>query len=180
MPALWWLLSWIISNVCPDKSLFLSLEVIKPLLSTSSKLLHIPPWLISQRHGKSDRHVCVHAVQEGVANCYIRCQVFLSRRHRTELQASDPTGPGEAPGAWKKRKRAKPSWILTNTHLNTQNMVFSSAARRHGIITICPHTACCHHCKDSYIPHLNHSMSISVWHTTKKAFTMCWPTNRPT
>lgn len=59
MTAVWWSLSWVISNVCPDKSLILSLEVIKPLLSTSSKLLHIPPSLLSQRHGKSDMHVCV-------------------------------------------------------------------------------------------------------------------------
>lgn len=59
MPAVRWSLSWVISNVCPDKSLILLLEVIKPLLSTSSKLLHIPPSLLSQTHGKSDRHVCV-------------------------------------------------------------------------------------------------------------------------
>lgn len=58
--CVWQSLSWAISSVCHDNSLILLLEVIKPLPSTSSKLLHIPPLWLSQRHAKSDANVCEH------------------------------------------------------------------------------------------------------------------------
>lgn len=108
------------NNGCPNKRLILLLEAVKPLLSFSAIILHIPPSWLSQRWQM--RHACVCA-------CDSKVLYFLPRRPSTELQTSDRTRPGGAPGAWKKGAGPNPRPGFTQTA--TYNRQIWSSALQH-------------------------------------------------
>ncbi len=165
MPAVWWSLSWVISSVCPDNSLILLLEVIKPLPSTSSKLLHIPSLWLSRRRGKSDMLVCGcmwKATAEVLsvvfnAKCFWALDTALNCRRQITLDLEDRLELG----------KEEPSQVfILDSHKHTQ--IWSSAVCQCGIISICPlewppcpHTTCCHHSKECYAQQHDHPASIS-------------------
>lgn len=66
--------------------------------------------------------------------------------HCAKMQASDHTGTGEAPGAWKRGTNPR---LVSHKHTEICSAVFNCA-----IISVCPlkwspspRTACCHHCE---------------------------------
>lgn len=95
----------------PDKSLILLLEAVKPLLSYSAIIPHIPPSRPSQRWQKW--HAYVRACDSEVL--YFMPSAFQQKTEHRAAGVRSHTRPGGAPGAWKQGAGPSPHPGYTQT-----------------------------------------------------------------